>query len=156
MLGKDRQTTNGKDVVDANRTEEGAFTCHIGACDDVIVAVTNLEVITHSLLAEERMVKTLGRIDHGIGLDNLRIRARWFVVTERGHRHECVEMAHCLYPVFNAGHILLLPFKEAAHNEVIGQIERIRYGHPHFGALVEVVQDVLQLSERLGSTLTIA
>ena len=110
MVGKDRQAAKRKDVVDANRTEKGALSCHVGSRDDVVVAVAYMEVIAHSRFAEERMVESLGRIDHSIGLDNLRIRARWFVVTECGHRHERIEMAHRQNPVFNAGHILLLPF----------------------------------------------
>ena len=110
MVGKDWQAAKGKDIVDANRTEEGALTCHVGSGDDVVVTVADLEVIAHGHFAEERMVKPLGRIDHSIGLDDLRIRARRLVVTERGHRHERIEMAHRLNPVFNAGHILLLPF----------------------------------------------
>ena len=110
MLYKDWQAAKGKDIVDANRTEEGALACHIGSGDDVVVTVADLEVITHSLLPEERMVETFGRIDYSIGLDNLCICPRWFVVTERGHRNERIEMAHRLNPVFNAGHILLLPF----------------------------------------------
>ena len=108
MVGKDWQATKSKNVVDANGTEESALTSHVGSCDDVVVTVADLEVIAHGPFAEERMIKPLGRIDYLIGLDNLRICPHWFVVTERGHRNERIEMAHRLNPVFNAGHILLL------------------------------------------------
>ena len=52
-------------------------------------------------------------------------------------------------------HVAVLPEQEAAHDEVVGQIEGIGDGHPYLVALVEGVDDALQQAERLQGVLLV-
>ena len=52
-------------------------------------------------------------------------------------------------------HIAVLPKQEAAHDEIVGQIEGIGDGYPNLVALVKGVDDALQQAERFEGILLV-
>jgi len=66
LAGKDRQTVHRQQIIDAYGAQEGALACHVRTRDDIILMVEDIEVICHSLLAEERMIKPFRFINHPV------------------------------------------------------------------------------------------
>lgn len=70
VLGKDWQADAGEQDVDANGSEECALASHVGAGDNVVMAVIDTEVIAHGLRAKEGMPEGGGaEEDVGLGRD---------------------------------------------------------------------------------------
>ena len=51
LFGKHGQSVHGKNVVHAQRSQEGALACHVRPRYNVVLVVLYVEVVAHSLFA---------------------------------------------------------------------------------------------------------
>ncbi len=76
------------------------------------------------------------------------IRSLWVIITEIGHAHHGVHLAHDVHPLLHLNHISILPFQELANEEKVAQHEGIGKEQPQeIAATVIPLQDFLQLGE---------
>ena len=82
LAGKDRHSRHCEDVVNADGAQEGALACHVGTGNDVVVAVTDGEIVTHGFCPEEGMPQRPRIINHRVAIGNDRHHGLWMTETE--------------------------------------------------------------------------